>query len=124
ELLTDVATSRFAGHFVVPDSGDLREDLERYAVASARDLSDPDTLALVRAVIGAGGENVGVCKAEREEHLEAILKRARQRGEENVPSLEQAVEAIVAPLYYRAVFTAQPLSAEWARSLVARLFPQ
>lgn len=80
ELLTDVATSRFSGVLVVPDSGNLREDLERYAADVAKDLSDPDSLALVRAAVGAGGENVDVCQAERQEQLQAILERGRARA--------------------------------------------
>lgn len=124
ELLTDVATSRFSGVLVVPDSGNLREDLERYAADVAKDLSDPDSLALVRAAVGAGGENVDVCQAERQEQLQAILERGRARGDDAVPSVERAVDGLLAPIYYRAVFTSRPPSPEWARSLVAHLLPQ
>ncbi|BFO18256.1 hypothetical protein SHKM778_46440 [Streptomyces sp. KM77-8] len=44
ELLADVATSRFSDDIVVPDTGSLRGDLERYASDLAKDLNDPDTL--------------------------------------------------------------------------------
>lgn len=123
DLLTDVATSRFSGDFVVPDSGSLREDLERYAADLARDLSDPDTLALVRAIVGAGGENAEICRAERQQQLEAILEREHARGNEQAPSIERAVDGLLAPLYYRAVFTSKKPTPEWARSLVAHLLP-
>src|SRR5436305_14781264 len=46
ELLGEVATSRFSGDIVVPDTGSLREDLERWVAAVAVDLADPDVLAL------------------------------------------------------------------------------
>ncbi|GAB3461092.1 TetR/AcrR family transcriptional regulator [Streptomonospora sediminis] len=124
DLLTDVATSRFSGDLVVPDSGSLREDLERYAADLAKDLSDPDTLALVRAIVGAGGENAGVCRAERQDQLEAILEREHTRGNDRAPSIERAVDGLLAPVYYRAVFTGHPPTPEWARSLVAHLFPE
>lgn len=124
DLLTDVATSRFSGDLVVPDSGSLREDLERYAADLARDLSDPDTLALVRAIVGAAGENADVCRAERQDQLEAILDREHARGNKQAPTVERAVDGLLAPLYYRAVFTSQTPTPEWARSLVAHLFPE
>ncbi|MFB8003195.1 TetR-like C-terminal domain-containing protein [Nocardia sp. NPDC056000] len=123
ELLADVATSRFSGDIVVPDTGTLRGDLERYAFDLAKDLADPDTLALVRATIGIGGEQgAAACRGERQQQLEAILERDQARGN-HPPTLERTTDAILAPLYYRAVFTDYPLTPEWTRSLVATLLP-
>nr|WP_277608115.1 TetR-like C-terminal domain-containing protein [Streptomyces boncukensis] len=122
-MLADVATSRFSGDFVVPDTGSLRGDLERYASDLAKDLCDPDTLALVRATIGAGGEQgAAACRGERQRQLEAILEREQDRGEQT-PSLERTTDAVLAPLYYRAVFTDDPLTPEWTRTLVSHLLP-
>ncbi|MFI9552842.1 TetR-like C-terminal domain-containing protein [Nonomuraea endophytica] len=117
DLLADVATSRFSGDIVVPDTGSLRGDLERYAADLAKDLSDPDTLALVRAIVGAG-----VCRLERQQQLEAILEREQTRGNQ-APAIERAIDALLAPLYYRAVFTDQAPTPEWARTLVSHLLP-
>ncbi|WP_344532730.1 TetR/AcrR family transcriptional regulator [Streptomyces albiaxialis] len=121
ELLADVTTSRFTGDIVVPDTGSLRGDLERYAADLAKDLGDPDTLALVRATIGTGGEQgAAACRGERQRQLEAILEREQARDGEP-PTLERTTDAVLAPLYYRAVFTDLPLTPEWTRSLVSRL---
>ncbi|MGW0086246.1 TetR-like C-terminal domain-containing protein [Streptomyces sp. NPDC003393] len=123
DLLADVTTSRFSGDIVVPDTGSLREDLERYASDLAKDLSDPDTLALVRATIGTGGEQgAAACRGERQRQLEAILQREQARGA-HPPTLEHTTDAILAPLYYRAVFTNFPLTPEWTRTLVSHLLP-
>jgi AcrR family transcriptional regulator len=123
ELLADVATSRFSGDIVVPDTGSLRGDLERYASDLAKDLGDPDTLALVRATIGTGGEQgAAACRGERQRQLEAILEREQVRGGQP-PTLERTTDAVLAPLYYRAVFTDEPLTPAWTRSLVAHLLP-
>ena len=123
ELLADVATSRFSGDIVVPDTGSLRGDLERYASDLAKDLCDPDTLALVRATIGIGGEQgAAACRGERQQQLEAILERERARGGQP-PTLERTTDAVLAPLYYRAVFTDDPLTPEWTRTLVSHLLP-
>ncbi|MFI7004699.1 TetR/AcrR family transcriptional regulator C-terminal ligand-binding domain-containing protein [Nocardia sp. NPDC050175] len=121
DLLADVATSRFSGDIVVPDTGSLRADLERYAADLAKDLCDPDTLALVRATIGIGGEQgAAACRGERQQQLEAILEREQARGGQP-PSLERTTDAVLAPLYYRAVFTNEPLSPAWTLGLVANL---
>ncbi|GAA2593910.1 TetR/AcrR family transcriptional regulator [Streptomyces axinellae] len=123
ELLTDVATSRFSGDIVVPDTGSLRGDLERYASNLAKDLSDPDTLPLVRATIGTAGEQgASACTRERQEQLRAMLEREEARGHQ-APTVERATDALLAPLYYRAVFTNQALTPEWARALVSHLLP-
>lgn len=123
ELLADVTTSRFSGGIVVPDTGSLRGDLERYASDLAKDLGDPDTLALVRATIGTGGEQgAAACLGERQQQLEAMLERERARGNP-APTLERTMDAVLAPLYYRAVFTDLPLTAEWTRGLVSHLLP-
>jgi AcrR family transcriptional regulator len=123
ELLADVATSRFSGDVVVPDTGSLRGDLERWAADVATDLGDPDVLALMRAAIGAGGEQGAcACRGDREDQLAAMIERERARGNA-VPTVERAADALLAPLYYRAVFTERAGTPEWARGLVDHLLP-
>jgi AcrR family transcriptional regulator len=121
ELLADVATSRFTGDVVVPDTGGLDGDLRRWAADVATDLADPDVLALMRATIGAGGEQGAcACRGDREEQLAAMIERERARGNP-APTVERAADALLAPLYYRAIFTERPGTPEWARGLVAHL---
>lgn len=120
QLLADVATSRFSGDVVVPDTGTLAGDLERWMDDVATDLTDPDVLALLRAAIGSGPGGGCACTADRHEQLGAIIERERVRGGE-VPELERAVDTLLGPLYYRAIFSGSPASGEWARGLVALL---
>jgi AcrR family transcriptional regulator len=122
ELLADVATSRFTGDVVVPDTGSLRGDLERWAADVATDLADPDTLAVMRAAVGAGGQGACACRGDREDQLAAMIERGRARGNP-VPTVERAADALLGPLYYRAVFTERPGTPDWARGLVAHLLP-
>jgi AcrR family transcriptional regulator len=123
ELLADVATSRFSGEIVVPDTGSLRGDLQRWAADVATDLADPDVLALMRATIGAGGEQGAcACRGDREDQVAAMIERDRARGNA-VPTVERAADALLAPLYYRAVFTERSGTPEWARGLVDFLLP-
>ncbi|GHF18608.1 hypothetical protein GCM10014715_86910 [Streptomyces spiralis] len=90
---------------------------------STRCRPSPDTLALVRATIGTGGEQgAAACRGERQRQLEAILEREQARDVQP-PTLEHTTDAILAPLYYRAVFTNLPLTPEWTRTLVSHLLP-
>lgn len=120
ELLGDVASSRFSGDFVVPDTGTLRGDLERWTADVATDLADPDVLALMRATIGSGEEGSYACVADRHEQLTAILDRERVRGG-RPPEVERALDALLGPLYLRALFIQRPGDAAWALELVDAL---
>jgi AcrR family transcriptional regulator len=125
ELTADVASSRFSGDIVVPDTGTLRGDLERWVTDVATDLEDPDVLAIMRSAIGAAGAEGGsMCVADRHEQLDAILERERSRRSADVsgvPEVERAADALLGPLYYRAIFTASPAPPDWARELVGAL---
>lgn len=123
QLLSDVTTSRFSGDVVVPDSGSLAGDLERWASDVATDLSDPDVLALMRATVGSGPEGGSACSADRHAQLGAIIERERARGGK-APTVERAVDALLGPLYYRAIFGGEPASGEWARGLVTTLIAE
>lgn len=121
ELMAAVATSRFSGDIVVPDTGTLRGDLERWVTDVATDLADPDVLAIMRAAVGAAGPHGGTaCVGDRHAQLEAMLERERGRGGA-VPTLERAADALLGPLYYRALFTERPVTPGWARELVDAL---
>jgi AcrR family transcriptional regulator len=121
DLLAAVATSRFSGDIVVPDTGSLRGDLERWMSDVATDLADPDVLALMRATVGAAGAEGGcACVADRHEQLAAMLEREKSRGG-RAPDLEEAADALLGPLYYRAIFTGTPGRPGWARQLVNAL---
>jgi AcrR family transcriptional regulator len=121
DLLSEVATHRFSGDIVVPDTGTLRSDLERWAADVATDLSDPDVLALMRATIGAAGvDGSCACVEDRNAQLAAMLERERLRGG-TPPDVKQLADQLLGPLYYRAVFTFEPPERAWASGLVAAL---
>lgn len=121
DLLAEVATSRFSGEVVVPDSGSLRGDLEQWAAVVATDLADPDVLALMRATVGSGPDGGCACVADRQTQLTAILDRESARGGQ-VPTMEHAADVLLGPLYYRALFLGEPGEPDWARGLVDTLF--
>lgn len=121
ELLGGVAASRFSGDIVVPDTGSLRGDLERWVSDVATDLADPDVLALMRAAVGTGGtDGACACVADRHAQLAAMIERERSRGVD-VPEVERAADALLGPLYFRALFSGRPVDPGWARELVGAL---
>jgi AcrR family transcriptional regulator len=117
QLLADAATSRFSGDIVVPDTGSLAEDLQRWVSDVAADLADPDSLALMRATIGSGPAGSCACVTDRHAQLAAILDRQRARGGK-APTVARAVDALLGPLYYHALFVDEPVSPDWAQDLV------
>jgi AcrR family transcriptional regulator len=121
ELLAAVAVGRFSGDIVVPDTGTLRGDLEHWVADVATDLADPDVLALMRAAVGTAGSEGGcACVADRHAQLAAIVERERSRGGQ-APDVEHAVDLLLGPLYFRAIFTQRPPTPAWARELVGAL---
>ena len=120
DLLAAVAASRFSDDLVVPDTGDLRRDLEQWVSDVATDLADPDALAIMRAAIAAGNDGGCACVADRHEQLAAILRRETER-DGTAPGLERTIDSLLGPIYYRALFTSQPAAPDWARGLVAVL---
>lgn len=86
----------------------------------ATDLTDLDTLAVMRAAIGVGEEGGCACVADRHLQLAAMLEREAVRGGA-VPDVERAADLLLGPLYWRAIFTGSPADAGWARDLVGVL---
>jgi len=121
DLLADVAASRFTGDLVVPDTGSLAGDLQRWVGDVATDVADPESLALMRASVGvAGAEGGCACVADRHAQLAAMLDREHARTG-RVLNVEHVADRLLGPVYYRALFTPAPGGTEWAQSLVADL---
>lgn len=122
-LLNDVVNEWSATTASLPDTGDLREDLDIYAAAVATSLEEGNVPLLLRAVVMEirPGEQRDVSPAfrERERQLQTMLDRAQARGE-RTPTLAELLELVVAPLYFYALFS-EPLPASEATLLVDRL---
>lgn len=122
-LLNDVVNEWSATTAALPDTGSLREDLRLYAAAVAEPLVDGVVPLILRAVVleMRPGEprQASAAFVERSRQLQAMLRRAEERGE-TVPTLEQLFEIVVAPLYFYALF-AEPMSVADSSRLVDRL---
>lgn len=122
-LLNDVVNEWSATTASLPDTGSLRDDLHIYAAAVATSLRDGNVPLILRAVVMDihPGERRQPSPAliERERQLQTMLDRAGARGEP-VPTLDELLELVVAPLYFHALFT-EPLAESDAARLVERL---
>ena len=125
-LLTDMAMSRLERDLPVPDTGSLRGDLTAWAASAAADLARPEgrlfLLALITSIPGTPE-----AQAERDQHLQRRMRALRQvtdraaaRGESS-PDPGTIADAVLGPLYRRALWGTLPADPAYASSLVDRL---
>ncbi|MFF4735718.1 TetR/AcrR family transcriptional regulator [Streptomyces sp. NPDC001262] len=109
----------------IPSSGDLRTDLEAYAVRTLADLTRPGGIAFFRAEVSSDIDErrsgLRECLQRATTGLDMVLEASRGRGE-TPPSLERLLDRIVAPLYFRVVFSVPDTDDAYAHALVADLF--
>lgn len=118
-LLADVAASRLRPHDPPPDTGSLREDLLRWAEQTRATITTPDVQALLRHSVSQAATTPGPTPrmAAREQQLATILANAEQRGE-RTPTLNQALDYLLAPLYLRVILSLGPVDPDGTRRLV------
>ncbi|WP_256642152.1 TetR/AcrR family transcriptional regulator [Streptomyces murinus] len=108
-----------------PSSGDLRTDLEAYAVRTLADLTRPGGIAFFRAEVSSDIDErrngLRECLRRATAGLDTVLEASRGRGE-TPPSPERLLDRIVAPLHFRVVFSVPGTDETYARGLVADLF--
>jgi len=118
-LLEEVAVAALTREGdALPDTGSLEGDLTEWATVIAQDITRPERARYLRAMVAARVEIVSQCAVTdtRRAQAGAMVRRARDRGEP-VPTVQQILDHVVAPLYYRVVF-ALPLEHDEARGLV------
>jgi AcrR family transcriptional regulator len=124
-VIVDMLALRWATLNPVRDTGSLRGDLEAFALRSVPETSGTVGLAALRALItirseiGADGGPAAGMFARRDE-IEAMLVRARDRGEV-APTLDQVLEGILAPMYFRLLFANGANNEGYARTLVEQV---
>jgi len=119
-LVLDAVESFAAQHADVPDTGEFDRDLRMWTRTILRMLTDRDSVALVRAVFGAPDSPAVVRLRHgfwrtRLALARPLAERAEQRGD--VPpgtDAEEVIRHAGAPLYYRLLVLAEPLTVEAA----------
>jgi AcrR family transcriptional regulator len=113
-LICDALLNYSEVHLPIPDTGSLREDLAAFASELATYLTTPLGRALLHAM-ATRGEDPTLAEARtafwqaRYELASAMIERAVARGElaATVDS-RLALEALIAPLNFRALLTDEP----------------
>jgi AcrR family transcriptional regulator len=124
-LLMDVATDQLMRDKPLPDTGSLRGDLLTWAQRMATSLAKPNKSVFVRVLLATAPipeTNLVARRAtmiRRRDEIEAMLDRARQRGE-TAPEISEVMDYILAPLYLRMLLGAS-LGKGYAETLVDRL---
>jgi AcrR family transcriptional regulator len=124
-LLMEVAVERLMRDWPLPDTGTLRGDLLAWTKAVAAGLANPAGSIFFRVYVGtapaSGDENSGRAQAlmRRIEQIDAMLERARARGE-TAPDVFEVTDHLLAPIYMRALF-GSPADEETAEGLVTHL---
>ncbi|MDL4817879.1 TetR/AcrR family transcriptional regulator [Actinomadura opuntiae] len=120
-LLAEVAAKELDADAPPAPTGDLRADLAAYAEWDLAHLSRPGGIAFFRAEVAADLDErkagLRECLRQVTGDLEAILAAARENGETGLPSVEQITDRVVAPLYFRVVFSIPGTDARFARGL-------
>ncbi|GLY89841.1 TetR family transcriptional regulator [Actinoallomurus iriomotensis] len=121
-LLADIAAQR--ADTAPEPTGDLHDDLANHAAWTLADLSRPGGVAFFRAEVAPDVDErragLRECLQRVSTRFETILDAARERGE-TPPSLERVLDRIVAPIYFRVVFSLPETDETYARSLAAAL---
>jgi AcrR family transcriptional regulator len=122
-LLADVAAQRQEEG--APELlGDLYKDLERAALWTLADLARPGGVAFFRAEVAPDVDErragLRECLERVSARFHAALEAAARRGE-GTPPLERVLDRVVAPLYFRVVFSIPETDEDYARGLVAEV---
>ena len=122
-LICDALLNNSEQHLPVPDTGSLREDLVTFASELAAYLATPLGRALVHAMAKTG-DDPALAEARtafwqaRYDLASAMIERAAARGE--IPATVDgrlALEALIAPLNFRALLTDEPPADDLAGNL-------
>ncbi|VVJ23931.1 Transcriptional regulator [Amycolatopsis camponoti] len=120
-LLLDAAVTRLRAKSPIPDTGSLRDDLLGWAEGVERSMRDRRGQILLRALVATMApdeEPVEYLRA-RGDDLQNALDRAAARGEP-VPTVDEVLDFVLAPLYLRVLFR-RPVEPGTAARLVGRL---
>ena len=120
-LLADALAQHFAGDIPIPDTGTVEGDLRALARSLVAIMTTPPGRALLAAVLSDAVRVPQLAEVKRAlfddrfRRAEPVVTRAVERGE--VPADTDPTELLknlAAPLYFRLVFTGEPVDATTA----------
>jgi len=125
-LINEVAAYRLDPERPLPDSGDLETDIRAWAHELATHFGAPANASLLRAGAALANSGPSDCTLNRRAEAGVLVARPGQRSErehdDTVPTADQVINYIVAPITYRAIFAPEPLQPREVDALVDDLF--
>lgn len=126
KLAGEVAVERLMRTHPVPDTGSVRGDLIGWAYSVAKTLGARQNVMLLRVFTSVPPSRTDTLEELRDRpigpritEIEAVLARGAARGE-LVPSLDDVLELVLAPVYLHALFLGPILHPEAVEHLVDR----
>jgi len=124
DLLADVAVERLRPDAPPEDTGGLRSDLLHWALQYGEEMTSDVGITMMRDVLsGVGSQGADVpcrCAGYTASQIDVMLVRAVARGEA-VPRVDDVMDAVVAPMIYRALFGPSTWSADETANAVDRV---
>lgn len=113
-----------------PDTGSAREDLRRQTARVVTLFTDPAFGKPFVGLLAASQHDPALADALHQRLISArragaveVLRRGIERGELRADlDVEVAIDALYGAIYYRLLVSHQPLSAQYARTVVDELF--
>ena len=120
ELLSDVALGSMRGDTPPLDTGSVLGDLQAWAEQYLDEMTSALGLTMMHDVLaGNRADATSQCFGLVAGQIDQIVARGAAR-QETVPSVDAFMDAVVAPIVYRALFGPAPQTREQVRALVAR----
>jgi AcrR family transcriptional regulator len=117
-LLADVAVERLRPDEPI-DHGSLTQDLSSWSEMYLDEMSSAAGREMMRDVAASQTGCQGKCAAIVREQLQTIIDRAVARGESS-PTAEDLIDAIVAPMIYRILYSELPPTPQQVQTWVKR----
>lgn len=118
DVLSDVALGSLRPDGVPTDTGTLAGDLHAWAEQYLEEMTSSVGLTLMHDVLASNRGDAGCqCFAFTAGQIEVMLERAAARGEA-VPAVDAVMDAVVAPIVYRALFGPSKQTHAQVRALV------
>jgi AcrR family transcriptional regulator len=121
EVLSDVALGKLRGE-VPTDTGTVPGDLHAWAELYLDEMTSTVGLAMMHDILASNRADMRCqCAVHVASQIQQIVERGVAR-QEPAPAVDAVMDAVVAPIIYRALFGPAPLTRAHVRKLVDRLF--
>ena len=120
DVLSDVALGSLRAETAPVDTGTVLGDLQAWAEQYLDEMTSTVGLTMMRDVLASNRADVNSqCCVIVAEQIRQIVERGVARHQA-VPDVDAFMDAVVAPIVYRALFGPAPLTQQQVRVLVAR----